>query len=908
MNKKITISILSSVLLAGVIFLTFGTTKNKYTPRNQESESISGYFEFINQLRANQVTGTVSDADVAKVMAEIKNQQGNKMKTDWPLAWEFGGPDNFGGRTRCLVIDKDDANVMYTGGVSGGLFKTNNKGASWFPLNKNADHFGVVSMAQTSDGAIYYGTGEGAFTSAQGEENGTPGFSGSGIYKSTNGETFTKLLSSSSLGYISVLKSHPSKNEIYAGTQSGLRYSSDGGTTWQLVRAGSCRDIAFNTKGEVIVYIGSSFFRSTNPSDPNSYQLISGIGSSARGAAAFSDQDPNYCYLVTVGTISDKLVPAGSNRAGLNGFYKSTDGGVSFVEEVNEASQFFAPFSNLGNNTQGEYDMAIAVHPRNKDRVFIGGVGFAEWTLNEGPKMVGNNFDGPTNPFGIHADKHFITFDNPSDTTVDPVMFICTDGGVFRTTNDELNRYKSLNIGFTTTQFYGVAASTGGRIIGGTQDNNTLLVTKESYPRKNGQVVIGGDGFRTEISQYNPLIMFGESQYGNMRRSIAGGVDMGSIWDNRIRSAFASANQPNGIFNTPMELWENPIYVDSVKLFGPNEEWDSKIGARLFMMMNDGVWMCNNAYGSGFNPDKPSNDNIRWFKISGTTGVHQLQVTADGNSLFVGRTNGSIFRIDGLNTADFDTTKLVAYNAISSDLTTTNISGNLNIGGRTVTGIATDKADPNRVIITVGSYGNSTYVFETDNALDAVPAWRGIQGNLLAFPVYHAIISEDDPKTVILGTEFGIWATNVGTSGTPNWAEANTGKVTSTPFPRVPVFEIVQVKEKPWSGAKIYAGTHGMGFWESSSLLTNVKETSNKSAGTVKAYPNPANNFLNLQTDIKGAYTLTIYNLNGQAVTTQKGNTNGNISITTADIANGNYFVEVLGSNNKAVSKIIVQH
>lgn len=905
MNKKFTISILSSFLLVGVIFLTFSNSKNKYSPRTEETESISGYFEFINKLRANQVTGTVSDADVAKVVAQIKNQQGNKMKADWPLTWEFGGPDNIGGRTRCLVIDKDDANVMYTGGVSGGVFKTTNKGASWFALNKNADHFGIVSMAQTSDGAIYYGTGEGAFTSAQGEENGTPGFNGSGIYKSTDGENFTKLNSTNGLGYISVLKAHPTKNEIYAGTQSGLRYSSDGGTTWQLVRAGSCRDIAFNSKGEVIVYIGSAFFRSNNASDAASYQIISGIGSSARGAAAFSEEDPNYCYIVTVGTISTSLVPAGANGAGLNGFYKSIDGGASFVEEVNEASRFFAPFSNIGTNTQGEYDMAIAVHPKNKDRVFIGGVGFAEWTLEEGPKLVGNNFDGPTNPFGIHADKHFITFDNSGDV---PVMFICTDGGIFRTTNDDLNRYRSLNIGFTTTQFYGVAASTQGRLLGGTQDNNTILVTKESFPRKNGSEVISGDGFRTEISQYNPLVMFGESQFGNMRRSIAGGIDMGSIWDNRIRSAFASTNQPNNIFNTPLELWESPEYVDSVKIYGPNEDWDTRVKARLFIVMNDGVWMCNNVLSSGFNPDKPSNDNIRWFKVSGTTGVHQLQASVDGNSLFIGRTNGSIFRIDGLNNADFDTTKLVAYNSIASELTTTNITGNMNIGGRTITGIAIDKSDANRVIITVGSYGNSTYVFETDNALDAVPSWRGIQGNLPAFPVYHAIISEDDPKTVILGTEFGIWATNTGTSGNPSWVEANTGKESTTPFPRVPVFEIIQVKDKPWSGAKVYAGTHGMGFWESSSLLSNVKEATSKTSSNLKAYPNPANNFMNLQTEVRGTYTLTIYNLNGQVISSQKGNTNGNISITTSDIPSGNYFVEVLGMNKKAVSKIIIQH
>ena len=267
-----------------------------------------------------------------------------------------------------------------------------------------------------------------------------------------------------------------------------------------------------------------------------------------------------------------------------------------------------------------------------------------------------------------------------------------------------------------------------------------------------------------------------------------------------------------------------------------------------------------------------------------------------------------MFRIDGINDVVFDTTKLVTYNAIAPELTITNITGNLSIGGRTVTGIATDKADPNRLIITVGSYGNSTYVFETNNALDAVPTWRGIQGNLPSFPVYHAIISEDDPNTVILGTEFGIWATNAGTIGNPNWVESNSGKSADNPFPRVPVFEIVQVKDKPWSGAKVYAGTHGLGFWESSSLLTNVKEVSNRTQSSLKAYPNPANSYVNLQTEIKGSYTLSLYNLSGQVVATQKGNSNGAISVTTSDIQSGSYFVEIIGDQQKAVSKIIIQH
>ena len=74
------------------------------------------------------------------------------------------GPDNVGGRTRAILIDKDNSNLIYAGGVSGGLWKSNNAGLTWniIPGTDQLEFSGVVSTCQTSNGDIYFGTGEGA--------------------------------------------------------------------------------------------------------------------------------------------------------------------------------------------------------------------------------------------------------------------------------------------------------------------------------------------------------------------------------------------------------------------------------------------------------------------------------------------------------------------------------------------------------------------------------------------------------------------------------------------------------------------------------------------------------------------------------------------------------------------------
>ena len=908
MNKKTLLSIFTLCLIAAVIVVNVSKSERSYTPRVKQSQGIDGYADYIQSLKANQTTGVIANEDVANAVAQMKDQSGNKFKAGWPINWEFRGPDNIGGRTRCLVIDKDDPNILYTGGVSGSVFKSENRGGSWYPITIGDDNFGVVSMTQGNDGSIYYGTGELGLLLVNGGGREGSGFEGMGIFKSTDGETFEPLAGTAALGNCFVLRTHPTKNLIFAGTETGLRYSDDGGTTWNLLRGSSCRDISISSTGTVIAYVGNSFYRSTNPTDNNSYERIDGIETSSRGALAWSDSDPDFCYAVTVDDIDvpwDSKPASDRYGSALEGLYKSTDGGVTFTKEVGAISQFFAPFTIIDLQSQGDYDLTIGVHPRDKDRVFIGGIGFAEWTLESGPKMVGNTFNSPQNPFGLHSDKHYITFDN---TATDPIMYICTDGGVARTTDEDLSRYKDLNTGLISTQFFAIDADINGRIIGGTQDNNTMILTGESFPRNPGSAILGGDGFECEISEFNPDILFGESQYGNLRRSLTGGASMSSIWDNRISASLATG-RPTSYFNNPFCLWEDPVIVDSVKTYGPAEGLDSTIDARLYFATNDGIWMCQNALSGAFEPNVNKDGGIRWFRISGLTGVHYLETTVDGSSLFVGTSSGRVHRIDSLLTTQFDTLSLPGYDDISPNLVQTNITNNLGAIGRVITSIAVDESNADRLVVSVGNYGNTNYVYTTSDALSASPTWNSIHGNLPDFPVYHALISVDDPDVIILGTEFGVWATNTGTSATPTWAEALEGVDPNMPFPRSPVFDITQVENKKWTGPRIYAGTHGMGVWESKTLLTSVpKDKKLEKTVAINAYPNPANNFVNIETEVKGKYTLTVYGMNGQIVVSQEGTNNGLIKINTNSLQSGNYFVEVIGEDSKAVSKIIVQH
>mgnify|MGYP000246505966 CR=1 FL=1 len=128
MNKNTILSIIAGCFVFGAVTLGYLSVEPSYSPREKVTQGIDGYSSYMKLLRANQITGTVSNEDVAEVMSQIKAVNSSKYKTSWPVKWDFRGPDNVGGRTRAICLDRNDSERVWSGGVSGGLFTSENHG------------------------------------------------------------------------------------------------------------------------------------------------------------------------------------------------------------------------------------------------------------------------------------------------------------------------------------------------------------------------------------------------------------------------------------------------------------------------------------------------------------------------------------------------------------------------------------------------------------------------------------------------------------------------------------------------------------------------------------------------------------------------------------------------------------
>jgi hypothetical protein len=96
-------------------------------------------------------------------------------------SWISRGPWNVGGRTRALGIDVSNVNVILAGGVSGGMWRSADGGATWSKRTAPGSLHSVTCLAQdrrTGQTATwYYGTGELLGNSASG---GGAGYRGDG--------------------------------------------------------------------------------------------------------------------------------------------------------------------------------------------------------------------------------------------------------------------------------------------------------------------------------------------------------------------------------------------------------------------------------------------------------------------------------------------------------------------------------------------------------------------------------------------------------------------------------------------------------------------------------------------------------------------------------------------------------
>lgn len=396
------------------------------------------------------------------------------------------GPHNLGGRTRALIQDASDPDVILAGAVSGGMWRSEDAGANWTALNDAATNLSVSCMVQSpfNPNIIYYGTGEPIGNSA--------GVLGDGVFKSTDGgHTFSQLPATASIWEMtscwSIQHSKDNANELYVGTTSGMMRTQDAGASWHKVySSGWITDIiCFSDGGVMISHLSDGVY-------------YSATGDSGTFAPVNFPFPANYTFrrieIAEYQGNEDIIYAAFENYSGdsCDAFYKSTNGGATWTGKI---------FPTTG-NTQNGYDFMLGVSAANPNHIVCGGV------------VLRYNITGGDQPWLVahsgHADHHvFVT--QPATAHQ---FLVGNDGGVFRYNWNDMTTPIDLNDGYHTSQAF--AGSYGPNLqetVAGFQDNGTWKIGLGT-----AQYVNHMDGGFSHISQQDPSIAYTTRQEGNMFR------------------------------------------------------------------------------------------------------------------------------------------------------------------------------------------------------------------------------------------------------------------------------------------------------------------------------------------------------------------------------------------------------
>ena len=508
--------------------------------------------------------------------------------------WRERGPSNIGGRTRAILIDKNDpsGNTIWAGGVGGGLWKTNDisdVAPVWENANDFLENLAIGSIAQNpiQPNLMFLGTGEG-FPNAD-------AIRGLGIFRSTDGGENWSLLPSTDNSTFRLTRSllvHPVTGDVYAATNNGLWRSNDNGDTWSKSLGYSPpNDFAGNEMYDVLYASNGFLYASTSGSVYRSSTGNQGDWESLSGGGSGFPTGLSRIELTVCETAPNVLYILGSIGGGASPVYTSNNGGDTWQQRALPSGFGGDEFTN----GQAWYDLDIAVNPFNPNHIAVGGV----------PILFSNDGGITFSRFAqnMHVDQHKILFDKDREN----VIYFGNDGGIYRSITGTSQQVENKNTGYNVTQFYGCAIhpeESSTYFLGGTQDNNSLQMNAIGVAT--GRSVRGGDGFLCHIDEDEPAIQMVSSQFGSYGLSTDGGQN------------FSGGAELNGGFL-------NPSDYDS----------DSNI---MYAQTNDGDFYRWNV----------DNNTIELVDISGLNpNISTIAVDPNtANRIYIGTFSGSIIRVD----------------------------------------------------------------------------------------------------------------------------------------------------------------------------------------------------------------------------------------------------------------------
>lgn len=751
----------------------------------------------------------------------------------FPGTWEPIGPKNFGGRTLALCFNPVNPETIFAGSASGGLWRTYSEGTGVQAWHQVATGFPVLGIAAIAinpqdTNEMYIGTGE-----VYNDQNTGTGFAirttrgtyGIGILKSVDGGiTWSKSLDwqyDELKGIQDIIINPLRPATLFAATTEGTYRSYDSGQNWSLIhniRMGTDLLMMPNDTSIVFVAAGNSF--SNNP----------GIYRSADGGTTFTQMTngvPMFysgkAMIDVCASDPDILVASiGEQLSGL-GLYRSEDGGFNWFQANPTDFQVH----------QGWFSHDVLIKPSDPDIVIAAGMevfksddgGFtlnqkSYWDLWDFDLTVVGGSEGP--PDYVHADVHRL-YSHPQN---DDIVYLATDGGVFRS-YDSGETFEACNGGYQTQQFYANFSSSSTDTlfaIGGLQDNATAVYEGNDGWRR----VIGGDGLSTAIDPNDDQIVYGSSQYLNLRRS-----------DDKAQS-FNSISVP-GNGSNPFTNFAGPFVLcpsDPTILYGGRD--------KVYKSTNSGQsWFATN------------NNNV----LDGNA-VLAIEVADNNENLVYASTAPVIVPDAGL------------FKTINGGLTWTNVTAG--IPNRYIMDMLIDHTNNNTVFAVVSGFG-TPHLFKTING---GTTWNAFGNGLPDVPVNTIAMDPLNNLIMYLGSDIGIYYS---IDGGLNWIAFNDGLIDGT--------FVMDISISPLN-RKLRLATHGKGVFERDMLpvtITGLDETAEQFE--IETGPNPATNYIDvIFYDLTGVKNLTVYDCSGKTIMKLK-ESGDKCRINLEGIASGKYFI-----------------
>jgi photosystem II stability/assembly factor-like uncharacterized protein len=673
-----------------------------FAQEDESGESILEREEFILTRRAGGPGMKIAFDAYSKAveqksnMPEDRNLPGSKTRTtNWlsinPIGmfYQRTNANYISGRTNSIAFHPTNPNIFYIAAAQGGVWKTTDGGVNWTVLTDNLPTLacGDVVVDQQNPNVLYLGTGELNYSSDSQY--------GNGIYKSTDaGATWFQVATVSQVGNrCSYMAIDPfNSNIVYMGGSSGIYKSTNAGINWTNMAGGTnVNCVIINPTNSQIIYItngGTNAGQVLKSTDGGTtWTTLAGGLPTSMGRIQLAMAKSN------VNTIYASI--AASSGGALLGLYRTTDAGTTWTLQASTPNYL---------SSQGWYDNAVIVKPSNENHVIVGGLDCYASTTG-GTSLVQKAAWASSTPGNFcHADIHRLEYNGT-------VLYCCSDGGVYKSTNDG-NNWTDLNQKLSTLQYQSADYDPTNLLSfqGGTQDNNKMTTTNGG---NNWIQRTTGDGGYTIVDPVNTNYVYGQYVNGSIQRSNNSGVSFSSI---------TPSGSTGGLFYNPYEMAPGD---HNTIVFGRAD-----------------IWKTTNA--------QTASSSSGWTQIATTTivggSVSAIGISATNiNKIYIGTSNGRI-------------------------LVTTDNGANWSVitGYPYVSDFIVDNTNDNICYATLGGTGTTHVLKTTNSGLN----WTSITGNLPNIAANSIVMRTLSPRMLFVGTDFGVFqSTNDGA----NWISFSSG-------------------------------------------------------------------------------------------------------------------------------------